>query len=174
MSFDTELVTMTRHYIDDLDEDNQKYGNERLKELLVFSAMKVKMEASLSRTYTLNLETVDICPDPTESPYRDEPFMILITFRAAAFITASEMKTASGQALSIRDGSSAVDLRGIAAQKKAVADFYEKAYEDALFKYQIAERPSGQAIMGPVSIITAGYVSGYYNNYTFRSRPIFN
>ncbi len=171
MSWETELVRVLRHYIDDLDDTAPKYTDQRLQELIVVSALRVHNEINFHQTYTIDLENIDIVPDPTAISSRDEDFMVLTCYKAAQIVALSEYKTTSGQSIFIKDGSSAVDLRNISAQKKGVADFYAKAYEDAKFLYQLAERPTGVAILGPVSIF-----GGYYGSdrgYTFRDRPAF-
>src|SRR4051812_5151500 len=110
MSWQTELVRVLRHFLDDLDETTPKYSDQRFQELLVVCALKVKHDVSFSTTYTIDLENIDITPDPSDSGTRDEDFMNLVCYKAAAILALSEYKTTSGQSIFIKDGSSAVDL----------------------------------------------------------------
>lgn len=174
MSWETESVVMLRHYINDLDPDSYSYSDERLQELFLVSAYKVVLDIygtdTSSIVYSVDLEDFDITPDPATA--RDLGFMVLVAYNASATLCASEYKTSASQAISIRDGSSAIELKGIAKEKGAAAEFYKKNYEDALFKYQLTSRTAYQGILGPINVVTGGYYGNYTPSYDFRDRAM--
>jgi hypothetical protein len=62
----------------------------------------------------------------------------------------SELKTHSLNAISLRDGPSALDLRGIVTGLKILFDDTNKKYDEAKMQYKL-NGVVGQAILGPYS-----------------------
>ena len=65
MAWETDLVTILRNVIFDVDSTNYTYSDERLKEMLVVSAQLVNSEIKLDNDYTISISTTGISPDPT-------------------------------------------------------------------------------------------------------------
>jgi len=156
-----EMTLMLRHYIDDLGTP-PTYADDRLKECLLVSAIRVKNDVDIS-SYIVSLDSLDITPDPSYGDSRNENFMLLVGYCAAAMITSSEFRTASGRNILVQDGGSVVDMRYVSAQKKLAADFYQATYEKIKLQYSL-NNLSGKAIIGPTAICSA-YVGGYYGSY---------
>ena len=60
----------------------------------------------------------------------------------------SELKTHSYNAISLRDGPSSLDLRGIVTGLKILFDDITKRYDEAVTQYKL-NGVVGQAILGP-------------------------
>ena len=65
MAWETDLVTILRNVIFDVDSTNYTYSDNRLKEMLVVSAQLVNSEIKLDNDYTISISTTGISPDPT-------------------------------------------------------------------------------------------------------------
>ena len=63
MAWDTTMVTILRTIISDLDASS--YSDSRLQQILVVAAQYVQQEISFTTTYTVNIDSPDIAPDPT-------------------------------------------------------------------------------------------------------------
>ena len=61
-----------------------------------------------------------------------------------------EIRLESGNAISIKDGPSAVDLRGVLALSMLHKDLCAK-YDNAVLDYSAGKSIAGQAILGPYS-----------------------
>ena len=109
MAWNVDMVLMLRSIIGDLDKI--KFTNERLKQILVIGAYNVYNDASFSTEYTIDVGSVSISPDPiTES---DSDFATLTVYKSACILVGSEVKTEAANAISIKDGPSAIDLRAV-------------------------------------------------------------
>lgn len=131
----TELIKVLRSIIGD-DSDTPTYSDARLQTALVIAAQVVLMEVSFSNSYEVDIINETISPDPTDSTTRDNPFITLITTKAACRLSRGESKISSGQAIRVKDGSSEVDLKDAAKYKQAVADSFCKEYQDMKFEYE--------------------------------------
>ena len=147
MPWKIDLVLMLRSIIGDLDK--AKFTDERIKQILVVGAYNVLNDADFSETYTVNVAEISISPDPISES--DTDFSTLTVYKSACILLGSEVKTEAANAISIKDGPSAIDLRGVATN---LANLYNDlcAKYDALLKtYQYNNTLVGQAILGPYS-----------------------
>ena len=71
-----------------------------------------------------------VTPDPTDTDTKDDPFIALACLRAACIVIGSEIRKESGNAISIKDGPSAIDLRGVTSTLTVL-------YQDLCKKYEI-------------------------------------
>ena len=126
MPWKIDLVLMLRSLIGDL--DNAKFTDERLKQILVFGAYNVVNDADFSQTYSVDVGEVTISPDPISQ--NDTDFTTLTVYKSACILLGSEVKTEAANAISIKDGPSAIDL---------------------LKTYQYNNTLVGQAVLGPYS-----------------------
>jgi len=147
MSWKVDLVVMLRSLIGDL--DHVKYTDERLKQVLVVGAYNVINDADFQNEYTVSVSSLSISPDPISE--KDTDFSILSVYKAACILIGSEVKTESANAISIKDGPSAIDLRGVTQNLNIIYQDICKKYEELLKTYQYNNTLVGQAIMGPYS-----------------------
>tara|TARA_Y100000310_G_C20579938_1_gene762464 strand:- start:756 stop:1256 length:501 start_codon:yes stop_codon:yes gene_type:complete len=147
MSWQTDLVLMVRSIIGDLDKS--KFTDERLKQILVVGAYNVVNDADFTNTYTVNVAEVSISPDPISE--KDVDFNVLTVYKSACILIGSEVKTESANAISIKDGPSAIDLRGVANSLHVLYKDLCQRYDELLKAYQYNNTLVGQAILGPYS-----------------------
>jgi|TARA_R100001163_G_C4961834_1_gene125334 hypothetical protein len=147
MPWKTDLVLMLRSLIGDL--DNAKFTDERLKQILVFGAYNVINDADFSQTYSVDVGEVTISPDPISQG--DTDFTTLTVYKSACILLGSEVKTEAANAISIKDGPSAIDLRGVTQNLNIMYQDFCSKYDDLLKTYQYNNTLVGQAVLGPYS-----------------------
>lgn len=146
MAWQSEMVRMLRHIINDLDETS--YTDDRLRELILVSSQIIQGEIDFSQTYTIDVDAFTLTPDPTENT-KDIAFISLVVLKSACILLNAEAKTAAGQAIAIRDGSSSISLAGAYQGKKEVAKTICEQYRQALWDYKAGSSPAGRIIVGP-------------------------
>jgi hypothetical protein len=166
------MGTIVRHLVNDLDSLKYDYTPNRIETALLVAAQLTVMNVDFNNTYIINVEGGTLSPDPTDSVTKDDPFIALICMRTACIIIGSEIRSGSGNAISIKDGPSAIDLRGV-TQTLAILykDLCEK-YEHLLLEYRAGNSVAGQAILGPYApgsdLISRNHTDnrsgGYLNN----------
>lgn len=132
MSWQVDLVLMFRSLIGDL--DGTKYTDERLKQVLTVGAYNVYNDAEFNYNYDISVGSVSISPDPIDN--NDTDFTVLTLYKSACILVGSEVKTESANAISIKDGPSAIDLRGVSGSLSNLFDKFCAKYEDLLTTYQ--------------------------------------
>jgi len=95
MAWDTVLVNMLRIIIDDFDEGSPTYSDDRLQQILVVAAQYVNQEISFDTSYTVNINSPNISPDPTSSSSRDDAFANFVVLKAACIINQSALRAAA-------------------------------------------------------------------------------
>lgn len=147
MPWKIDLVLMLRSIIGDLDK--AKFTDERIKQILVVGAYNVLNDADFSETYTVNVAEISISPDPITE--KDTDFSTLTVYKSACILLGSEVKTEAANAISIKDGPSAIDLRGVTANLTNLYNDLCAKYDALLKTYQYNNTLVGQAILGPYS-----------------------
>mgnify|MGYP003632731313 FL=1 len=147
MPWKIDLVLMLRSIIGDLDK--AKFTDERIKQILVVGAYNVLNDADFSETYTVNVAEISISPDPISES--DTDFSTLTVYKSACILLGSEVKTEAANAISIKDGPSAIDLRGVTANLSNLYNDLCAKYDALLKTYQYNNTLVGQAILGPYS-----------------------
>ena len=150
MGWQNEMTLIVRHLVNDLDSTNYTFTDDRLEESVLVSAQLASLEIDFDNTYTIDVDSVSLTPDPTSSGGKDDSFINLVCLKTARLLIGSELKTHSINAISLRDGASALDLRGIVAGLKILFDDITKRYEEAVTQYKL-NGVVGQAILGPYS-----------------------
>jgi hypothetical protein len=152
MSWQGQMSTIVRHLINDLDPSNYKYSDKRIETSILVAGYLVLKDTSFNNNYNINVEHCELIPDPTDSETKDSDFIILTCLRTACIIIGSEVRVEASNAISIKDGPSAIDLRGVAGTLTMLyKDLCEK-YEKSLFDYkEDGVAVAGQAILGPYS-----------------------
>ena len=147
MAWKVDLVLMLRSIIGDLDAS--KFTDERIKQILVVGAYNVLGDADFSEDYVVDVGTVSITPDPISK--NDVDFSTLTVYKSACILLGSEVKTEAANSISIKDGPSAIDLRGVTQSLSVLYGDLCKKYDDLLSAYQYNNTLVGQAVLGPYS-----------------------
>lgn len=148
MAWQNEMTLIVRHLINDLDSSDYTFVDSRLEEAVLVSAQLSLLEIDFEKTYTIDVDSVSLSPDPTNASDKDDSFINIVCLRTARMLIGSELKTNSLNAISLRDGPSALDLRGIVSGLKILFDDINKRYEEAVIQYKL-NGVVGQAILGP-------------------------
>ena len=150
MPWQNEMTIIVRHLVNDLDSTNYTFSDDRLEESILVSSQLSILEIDFEQTYTIEVDTSSLSPDPTNSSNKDDSFINLVSLKTAQMLIGSELKTHSLQAVAMRDGPSSIDLRGIVAGLKILFDDINRRYEEAVTQYKL-NGVVGQAILGPYS-----------------------
>jgi hypothetical protein len=168
MSWQGQMSTILRYIINDIDSSKYTYNDHRIETTLVVSAQLVTLEVDLGNTYTINVESCVLSPDPTDTATRDDAFINLVCLKAACVIVGSEIRSESGNAISIKDGPSAIDLRGVTSTLVVLHKDLCAKYEQTLLNYRAGNSIAGKSILGPYSP-GSDYVSRHGSNRDNRS-----
>lgn len=166
MSWQTELSTIVRHIINDTDQTSYKYSDSRLETTILVAAQLVSLDLDFKNIYNIDISNGILEPDPTDNSIKDSAFINLVSMKTACIIIGSEVKIEAGNAISVKDGASAIDLRGVSSTLSAL-------YNDICGKYQAMADDykftgeTGQAILGPYSP-GSEFASRTYSQYDFR------
>ena len=146
------MVIMVRHLIDDTTAP-YTYTDDRLRTALIVSGIYVDNEYNFSTTYTFDLESLDISPDPAATATYDGIAMALITLKAACMIDINRYQTGVGNGIRVQDGDSMVDTTGSFKGFSDIIALGPCASYTKLLK-SIGTKASmlrGRAIMSPIS-----------------------
>ena len=167
MSWQGQLSTIVRHLLNDVDETNYKYTTKRLETTILVAAQLVLLDTDFNNVYSINLEQCYLSPDPTDSDIKDDAFITLVSLKSACIILGSEARTESGNAISIKDGPSAIDLRGVCGTLLTLYKDLSEKYEKSLMQYRTGNSISGKAILGPYSP-ASDYITRNYSDSDLR------
>jgi hypothetical protein len=145
------MSTVVRHLINDVDPTNYSFTTSRLETTILVAAQLLIMNVDFNNEYEINVEASTLSPDPSDSETKDNAFIALTCLRAACIMIGSEIRKESGNAISIKDGPSAIDLRGVTSTLTVLYQDLCKKYEDALLDYRAGNSVVGQSILGPYS-----------------------
>lgn len=167
MSWQGQISTMVRYLVNDLDPASYKYSPKRIETTVLVSAQIITLDTDFNNTYSINVEQCYLSPDPTDTNTKDDAFITLVTLKSACLIVGSEVRTESGNAISIKDGPSAIDLRGVSSTLLALYKDLNDKYNQALMNYRAGNSIAGKAILGPYSP-ASDFVTRNYNDSDFR------
>ena len=146
MAWQNEMALIVRHLVNDLDSSSYTFTDSRIEESVLVSAQLAALEVDFENTYAIEVDSLSLSPDPTDSTNKDDSFINIVCLKTAQMLLGSELKTHSLNAISLRDGPSALDLRGL----KILFDDTNKKYDEAKMQYKL-NGVVGQAILGPYS-----------------------
>lgn len=166
MAWEEEAVEILRVLANDLAE-TPTYSDERLQRVILVAAKQVSDELTFSQTFVVDIMGCTITPDPTATATRDDSYMNLVCIKAACIIDRGSAAQAAGQAIAVKDGSSAIDLRDtVAGRLKLLDKSWCKVYQDTKeeFLYNTSG-VAGAAVIGPFRKFARGNFGGsnYYN-----------
>tara|TARA_Y100000992_G_scaffold299276_1_gene265803 strand:+ start:7841 stop:8344 length:504 start_codon:yes stop_codon:yes gene_type:complete len=145
------MTTIVRHLINDIDSTSYTFSTDRVETTILVAAQLLIMNVDFNNDYDINVEAVTLSPDPTDTDTKDDPFIALACLRAACIVIGSEIRKESGNAISIKDGPSAIDLRGVTSTLTVLYQDLCKKYDESLIDYRAGNSVSGQSILGPYS-----------------------
>lgn len=149
MSWQGQMTTIVRHLISDVEATD--FTDLRLETTILVAAQLTVIEVDFTNTYTINVEGCTLSPDPTDEDTQDDPFVALVCLRAACIIVGSEIRKESGNAISIKDGPSAIDLRGVTATLSDLMKSLCARYDQTLLQHKAGSSVAGHAILTPYS-----------------------
>ncbi len=112
MSWQDEMIPITRVLINDL-AATPTYTDDRLEQLLLVAARQVNSEMAFPQDFVIDVGNGTLLPDPTLGDNKNDSFINLVTQKAACILDQSVAVIAAKQAISVKDGTSAIDLRGV-------------------------------------------------------------
>jgi len=158
MSWQGEMITIVRHLVDDVDQTNYTYSDERLETTILVAAQIVVLELTFENTYVIDVEQCTLTPDPTDpttslaTANKDDGFINLVSLKAACIILGSEFKANGLKAVRVSDGPSSVDMTAIAGNLKFLYENACKKYEEYKMNFVAGNiNGGGQAILSPYS-----------------------
>lgn len=167
MSWRSQIPLMVRHLINDLDQESYKYSDERIETSILVSAQMLSIETDFSNSYVIDIANGQLSPDPVSGDTRDNAFINLTALKTACIIVGSELKTEASNAISIKDGPSAIDLRGVASTLSVLYKDLSDKYNKLLLDYRAGGSVAGHAILGPYSP-ASDYVVRTHGDYESR------
>ena len=151
MSWQGEMCTMVRYLINDVDSSSYSFSTTRIETSILVSAQLSSFNVDFANEYTINVEGCSLSPDPTDTDTKDNAFIALVCLKAACMIIGGEIRSESGNAISIKDGPSSIDLRGVTGTLSVLYKDLCERYESVLLDYRAGNAVAGHAILGPYS-----------------------
>ena len=142
-----EILIIVRTWINDLDSSNYKYSDSRINQIICVAARFVQQDAEFKTKYNIGLDYIQ--PNPAE--LEDFDFINLVGLKTACIILGSELKLEAGNSISIKDGPSSIDLRGVSSTIQIYRNDICSQYNDYILDYKAGNSQAGQAVLGPYS-----------------------
>ena len=136
MSWQGEMGTMVRYLINDVDSSSYSFSTTRIETSILVSAQLSSFNVDFANEYTINVEGCSLSPDPTDTDTKDNAFIALVCLKAACMIIGGEIRSESGNAISIKDGPSSIDLRGVTGTLSVLYKDLCARYESVLLDYR--------------------------------------
>jgi hypothetical protein len=149
MSWNTEIVTIVRHLIDDTDFSSPRYPDERIEQTILVAAQLIQTELNFETTYSINVEECHLNPDPTLSENKDDGFINLTALKAAVIVVGAEYRAYGLSSVKVTDGPSSIDMTNAATHMKHLYDTLSERYEQYKLNFAAANNNVGKAILSP-------------------------
>lgn len=149
MSWQTEIPLIVRTLINDLDENNQNYSDERLLQVITVAAKFVQFDVSLQNDYIVDVVNFNISPDPTTS--NDSIFISLTGLKAACIIDQSVLRAkAALEGIRASLGPAQLSIAGSLAGFDLIIDKGPcAAYDELTSHWDVREATAVRAILSP-------------------------
>lgn len=151
MSWQSEITTIVRHLINDTDLDSPTYSNSRIETSILVGSHLALLEIDFEQTYSINVDTCMLSPDPTTSGARDEAFINIVAMKTACIILGSELKAHALTSVRVSDGPSSIDTGQVSKNLQFLYEHICKQYEDYKFNFVVANNNVGKAVLSPYS-----------------------
>lgn len=149
MSWQAEIPIIVRTLINDLDETNQTYTDERLQQVIVVAAKYVQFDVSLDRKYMINVVNPEINPDPTLDD--DSIFISLVALKSACIVDQSALRTrAAMEGIKAALGPAQLSVAGNLTGFNLIIDKGPcAAYDELTSHWDVKEATAIRAILSP-------------------------
>lgn len=150
MSWRIEIPIIIRSIINDLDETNPTYSDERLQQLTVVSAQYVTREINLNTDYNINISCPEITPDPTLSNSRDDDFISFVALKAICFLDQSAIRTrAALEGVRANLGPAGLSVTNGSSYQFLLLNGPCKSYENFKMDYEVGNTSLLRGILSP-------------------------
>ena len=148
MSWEQEIPIIVRVLINDL-SDSPTYTDERLLQLIVVAAKYVEFDVVLDNTYTVNVVTPSITPDPSAAD--DSIFISLVSLKAACLVDQSTIRTkAAMEGIRAALGPASLSVGGSMAGIKMILEQGPcAAYDELTSHWDVKEATAVRAVLSP-------------------------
>lgn len=148
MSWQIEIPIIVRTLINDVSEQPE-YSDERILQVISVAAKYVQFDVSLDHSYSVDVSTSSITPDPTED--RDEIFISLVSLKAACIIDQSTLRTkAAMEGIRAALGPANLSVAGSLAGFNLILDKGPcAAYDELVSHWDVREATAVRAILSP-------------------------
>jgi hypothetical protein len=160
----TELVEFLRVLVNDT--GSVSYTSDRLTKVLLVAGIQVLQELDFQYDYVVNVSASTITPDPCSASIRDDAFINLVCLKAACIVERGDAAIAAKQGIYVKDGSSAIDLRGsLQGKLKLIEKGWCAVYDEAKLQHQLNNSGAysgvpGAAVLTPFRL--EANPGGYY------------
>lgn len=150
MYWQVEIPIIVRNLINDL-EDTPTYSDNRINQLAVVAAQYVIAEVNLDKTYSINIVSPTIIPDPSDPNTRDTDFVGFIALKTACLLDQSTFRTkAIGEGIKTSLGSANLAIYGNLSGYKNILEFGPcKLYENLSLDHNIGNATAVRAVLSP-------------------------
>jgi hypothetical protein len=172
MSWQIELPIIIRTLINDVDEANQTYSDDRILQAIVVAAKYVQFDVNLEHKYTVNIATPNISPDPTDA--NDDIFISLVSLKSACLFDESTLRTkAALEGIRASLGPASLSVGGSLAGLKLIIEKGPcAAYEELTSHWDVKEATAIRAVLSP--FVGNKFDARYLQTYTDRSRYFYS
>lgn len=141
------LIQMLRVLIQDY--DGSEFTDDRLKQIMSVAAHYVNKEIFFSVTYTVNVTSPDISPDPTDEP--DDIFINFVVLRSACMIDQGSLRSAAMiSGLEATCGPATMKtLRRMDGFGTLIDSGYCKTYDELKKQYSFGNTSFCKAVLSP-------------------------
>lgn len=148
MNWEQEIPVIVRVLINDL-SDTPTYSDERLLQLIAVAAKYVEFDVVLDNTYTVNVVTPSITPDPSAAD--DSIFISLVSLKAACLVDQSTLRTkAALEGIRAALGPASLSVGGSMAGIKMILEQGPcAAYDELTSHWDVKEATAVRAVLSP-------------------------
>lgn len=161
MSWQDDAILMLRVLIGDNDSP-VTYGDARLEEILIVAAKYVNKDAKFANTYTVDVNTISISPDPST----DDDFINFLVLKSACIVDNGNARLAAAKSgIEAKCGPAQIKtLNHFQAFNDLLNNGYCKTYEKSLFEYKVGNSSYIRAVLSP--FVNSNFDPAIYNSYT--------
>jgi hypothetical protein len=172
MSWQIELPIIVRTLINDVDEANQTYSDERMLQAIAVAAKYVQFDINLDTKYTIDVTTPSITPDPTSN--NDDIFISLVSLKSACLFDQSSLRTkAALEGIRAALGPASLSVGGSLAGLKLIIEQGPcAAYDELTSHWDVKEATAIRAVLSP--FVGNKFDARYLQTYSDRSRYFYS
>jgi hypothetical protein len=166
MTWDSSLPILVRNAIGDFAAP-PKYSDDQLGPLILTASQSVLFNVTPVQPYVIDIENLTLVPDPTDAIINDTSFIYLVTLKSSSMLLYAEVRAYGQQAIAIRDGTSAIDLKRDLKALMELANTYEKELNKAIaYYFRNAGIIQYKAIVSPYKTLLSSIDQYFYRGST--------